>query len=87
MTEAQYKDENKFKTMDGAFELCIREEFTLRSFQKQEDKLVREKEKEIDIPTKIWFLDTETAIYNQFEQKEKTKKGKKKQAKEDSDDE
>jgi hypothetical protein len=85
MTEAQYKDENKFKTMDGAFELCIREEFTLRSFQKQEDKLVREKK--IDIPTKIWFLDTETAIYNQFEQKEKTKKGKKKQAKEDSDDE
>jgi hypothetical protein len=84
MTEAQYKEENKSKTMDGAFELCIREEFTLRSFQKQDDKMTREKK--AGFPNKIWFLNTETAIYNEFEQKEKTKKGKK-QPKEDSDDE
>jgi hypothetical protein len=67
------------KTIDGAFELCIREEFTLRSLQANEKKLN---------PNKIWFLDTEKAIYNQFEQKAKIKRGKnKKNANSDSDDE
>ena len=46
-------------TKDGLFELCVRQEFTLRSFQKrQRDGL-------------IWFVDTETAIINEFEKREK----------------
>jgi hypothetical protein len=58
------KAENKHKTRDGAFELCIREEFTLRSFQR--DETLKEGNKK-------WFLDTETAIYNEFEKREKKK--------------
>jgi hypothetical protein len=58
------KAENKYKTRDGAFELCIREEFTLRSFQR--DETLKEGNKK-------WFLDTETAIYNEFEKREKKK--------------
>jgi hypothetical protein len=49
-------------TKDGAFELCIRQEFTLRSFEKQH------------LDKKSWFLDTETAIINEFEKKEKGKR-------------
>jgi len=49
-------------TKDGAFELCIRQEFTLRSFENQRLK------------NRTWFLDTETAIINEFEKKEKGKK-------------
>jgi hypothetical protein len=46
-------------TKDGAFELCVRQEFTLRSFEHQK------------LENKTWFLDTETAIINEFEKKEK----------------
>ncbi len=46
-------------TKDGAFELCVRQEFTLRSFEHQR------------LENKTWFLDTETAIINEFEKKEK----------------
>jgi hypothetical protein len=49
-------------TKDGANELCVRQELTLRSFQK------------IRLEEKTWFLDTETAIYNEFQKKEKVKK-------------
>jgi len=49
-------------TKDGAFELCVRQEFTLRSFEHQH------------LDNKTWFLDTETAIINEFEKKEKGKK-------------
>jgi len=49
-------------TKDGAFELCVRQEFTLRSFEHQ------------NLDNKTWFLDTETAIINEFEKKEKLKK-------------
>jgi hypothetical protein len=49
-------------TKDGAYELCVRQEFTLRSFQHQH------------LDNKTWFLDTETAIINEFEKKEKGKK-------------
>ena len=49
-------------TKDGAFELCVRQEFTLRSFEMQQ------------LDSKTWFLDTETAIINEFEKKEKAKK-------------
>jgi hypothetical protein len=49
-------------TKDGANELCVRQELTLRSFQK------------IKLEEKTWFLDTETAIINEFQKKEKVKK-------------
>jgi len=49
-------------TKEGAFELCVRQEFTLRSFENQ------------NLNNKTWFLDTETAIINEFEKKEKVKK-------------
>ena len=49
-------------TKEGAFELCVRQEFTLRSFENQ------------NLDNKTWFLDTETAIINEFEKKEKVKK-------------
>jgi hypothetical protein len=48
-------------TKDGAFELCVRQEFTLRSFENQ------------NLDDKTWFLDTETSIINEFEKKEKGK--------------
>ena len=49
-------------TKDGARELCVRQELTLRSFEKQK------------LDGKTWFLDTETAIINEFQKKEKGKK-------------
>ena len=45
-------------TKDSAVELCVRQELTLRNKQKEDDDT-------------IWFLDTETAIYNEFEKKDK----------------
>jgi hypothetical protein len=76
MTEEEYIEKNKQKTKDGAFELCIREEFTLRSFQMMEDKT-----EAVNANTKakskfkiVWFLDTEKAVYNQFEKREKGSK-------------
>jgi len=59
--------DDKFKskvTKDGAKELCVRQELTLRSFQKQ------------NLDNKTWFLDTETAIINEFQKKEKSNKKK-----------
>jgi hypothetical protein len=49
-------------TKDGAKELCVRQELTLRSFENQH------------FDNKTWFLDTETAIINEFQKKEKGKK-------------
>lgn len=49
-------------TKDGAKELCVRQELTLRSFENQH------------LDDKTWFLDTETAIINEFQKKEKGKK-------------
>jgi hypothetical protein len=46
---------------DSAIELCVRQELTLRNKQKEDSDT-------------IWFLDTETAIYNEFEKKDKDKK-------------
>jgi len=43
---------------DSSIELCVRQELTLRHL------------KETD-PEKIWFMDTETAIYNEFEKRDK----------------
>jgi hypothetical protein len=50
------------ETKDGAKELCVRQELTLRSFENQH------------LDEKTWFLDTETAIINEFQKKEKVKK-------------
>jgi hypothetical protein len=49
-------------TKDGAKELCVRQELTLRSFENDH------------VDDKTWFLDTETAIINEFQKKEKGKK-------------
>jgi hypothetical protein len=49
-------------TKDSAKELCVRQELTLRSFENQ------------NLDNKTWFLDTETAIINEFQKKEKGKK-------------
>ena len=69
------KDEITDKTKDGAFELCIREEFTLRSFQMIENnKAASTKAKAKSAFKIVWFLDTETALYNQFEKREKASK-------------
>ena len=50
------------ETKEGAFELCVRQEMTLRSFESR------------NLENKTWFLDTETAIINEFEKKEKARK-------------
>ena len=72
MTTEEYNEKNKQKTKDGAFELCIREEFTLRSFQMMETANAVTKTKgKFKI---VWFLDTEKAVYNQFEKREKASK-------------
>jgi hypothetical protein len=44
-------------TKDSAFELCVRQEFTLRHYELNNEK------------SKTWFLDTETAIINEFEKR------------------
>ena len=48
-----------------AFELCVRQEFTLRNYEM--DNILKGN----DITGKTWFLDTETAIINECEKKEK----------------
>ena len=53
---------DRYSSKDGVFELCVRQEFILRSFENQK------------LDNKTWFLDTETAIINEFEKKEKGKK-------------
>ena len=60
LNDIEVDDRYKSKvTKDGAFELCLRQEFILRIFEKQK------------VDKKTWFLDTETAIINEFEKKEK----------------
>ena len=54
-------------TKEGKLELCVRQEFTLRSLEYQE-QLKPDVSKR-----KTYFLDTETAIMNQFEKKDKPK--------------
>jgi hypothetical protein len=46
---------------DSVFELCIRIELLLRIYQEEK------------MEGKMWFIDTERAIFNQFEKKEKEK--------------
>lgn len=76
MTEEEYIEKNKQKTKDGAFELCIREEFTLRSFQMMENQseAANANAKAKSKFKIVWFLDTEKAVYNQFEKREKGSK-------------
>jgi hypothetical protein len=53
-------------TKDGLFELCVRQEFTFRGLEfLEEQKPANERT--------VYFVDTETAIYNEFEKKEKEK--------------
>jgi hypothetical protein len=47
------------QTKDNANELCVRQEFTLRYYNS------------IEYDNFVWFVDTETAIINEFEKKEK----------------
>lgn len=54
-------DEKEYDTKESAYELCVRQEFVLRNYQKQKKD------------GKTWFVDTETAIINEFEYKEKKK--------------
>lgn len=49
-------------TKEGSFELCVRQEFTLRYYEYTK------------LDNKTWFLDTETAIRNEFEKKESKSK-------------
>ena len=59
LNEIEGSDRFKNKeTKDSSIELCVRQELTLRHL------------KEID-KEKIWFLDTEKAIYNEFEKRDK----------------
>jgi hypothetical protein len=62
--EDKYSSET---TKEGKLELCVRQEFTLRSLEYQE-QMKPDKSKR-----KTYFLDTETAIMNEFEKKEKAK--------------
>ena len=54
-----YEKYKKGETKTGLFELCVLQEFTLRNFER------------IKKDGKTWFLDTETAIVNEFEKREK----------------
>ena len=58
-------------TKDGAKELCVRQELTLRNLEYQEKQ---KKLKNSKYNAVTFFLDTETAIFNEFEKKEKGKK-------------
>jgi hypothetical protein len=58
--EGDERFENK-RTKDNALDLCIRQEFTLRNNERNK------------LNNKTWFLDTEMAIINEFEKKEKMK--------------
>jgi hypothetical protein len=63
------KGPNKKATKDGAKELCVRQELLLRCFEKlkNSNKIL------LNINNKTWFLDTESAIFNEFEKKDKVK--------------
>jgi len=63
LNEIEGDDQFRYNdTKDSAVELCVRQEITLRNKQKENSD------------DAIWFLDTETAIYNEFEKKDKDKK-------------
>jgi hypothetical protein len=63
LNEIEVGDRYKSKeTKDNSKELCVRQELTLRSFERQK------------LDNATWFLDTETAIINEFQKKEKKKK-------------
>ena len=57
------KNENE-KEIGGLHELCVRQELLLRLYQKDKYK------------NKLWFVDPETAIINEFEKKERINKKK-----------
>jgi hypothetical protein len=63
----QVENDDRFskETKDTKEELCVRQEFTLRSAQYKEDRKPGSKLKT------TYFLDTEHAIINEFEKKEK----------------
>jgi hypothetical protein len=52
-------EDKDYDTKETAYELCVRQEFVLRNYEKQRKD------------GKTWFVDTETAIINEFEYKEK----------------
>jgi hypothetical protein len=52
-------EEKEYDPKESAYELCVRQEFVLRNYEKQKKE------------GKTWFVDTETAIRNEFEYKEK----------------
>lgn len=52
-------EEKEYEPKESAYELCVRQEFVLRNYEKQKKE------------GKTWFVDTETAIINEFEYKEK----------------
>ena len=63
------KENPKKATKDSAKELCVRQELLLRCFE----KLKRSNKILLNVNNKIWFLDTESAIFNEFEKKDKVK--------------
>ncbi len=56
-----YEKYIKKETKENLPQLCIIQEFTLRNFQR------------LNKDNKIWFINTETAIFNEFEKREKKK--------------
>jgi hypothetical protein len=58
----QIEVDDSVSNKNSGKELCVRQELILRSFQK------------LGLDNKTWFLDTETAIINEFEKKEKKTK-------------
>jgi hypothetical protein len=81
LNEIETNNDIDYKTDKfNAFELCVKQEFLLRIFEKisNGDRLENSKHiikgdkiKNIALNNKIWFLDTATAIINEFEKKEK----------------
>ena len=63
--EGNKSEEERFivkESKESVFELCIRIELTLRSYEYEK------------LNGRTWFIDTETAIYNEFEKREKIPK-------------
>jgi hypothetical protein len=60
LNEIETTDKYESKaTKESSFELCVRQELTLRSLESRQ------------VNSLTWFLDTETAIINEFEKKQK----------------
>jgi hypothetical protein len=60
LNEIETTDKYESKaTKESSFELCVRQELTMRSFESRQ------------LNSLTWFLDTETAIINEFEKKQK----------------